>query len=238
MEKNGHWQAKERYPLVDQIRGIAVVLMIIYHFCYNLNYFGHIKVNMFHDPFWWTFPRVIVFLFLFVVGLSLPLAHPLEREFDYKKYFFRVGKIGAGALLISVGTYLMFPSRWVYFGTLHCIVICSFLVWPLLHRPKTALILCIVIAAPWIAGYQYPWFTMAHKSMDYIPALPWVSIVCLGIFAYSLSFHRLTITMPIYISVPLKFLGKNSLLVYLAHQPLLFGCTYGFTWLMNRIMVS
>jgi uncharacterized membrane protein len=231
MDGQPKMQEKARFPLVDQLRGVAVVLMIIYHFSYNLNYFKFIKVELFRDPFWWTFPRVIVFLFLFVVGLSLPLAHPENRSFHHKKYLLRIGKILAGAMAISLGTYLMFPSRWVYFGTLHCIAVCSLMVYPIIYRPKLALGIGLAILPAWLMGYEYPWIKLPHLSMDYIPSLPWVSIVCLGLFAHSIGFHRLRIPLPEFISSPLEFLGIHSFLIYLVHQPILFGIVFGLSQL-------
>lgn len=231
MDKHSQRKDKTRYLLVDQLRGIAVVLMIIYHLSYNLNYFRFIKIQLFSDPFWWTFPRIIVFLFLFVVGLSLPLAHPQNKEFNHKKYFFRIGKILFGAVIITVGTYFMFPSRWVYFGTLHCIGICSLMVYPLLYRPKLALIIGLAILPAWLMGYEYPWIKLAHQSMDYIPSIPWVSIVCLGIFAHSMALYRYKLPLPIFISKPLEYLGIHSFLIYLVHQPILFGIVFGISQL-------
>ena len=43
---------KPRYLILDHIRGLAVVLMVFFHFSYDLNVFGFIKVDMFNDPFW------------------------------------------------------------------------------------------------------------------------------------------------------------------------------------------
>ena len=59
---------------LDQIRGLAVLFMLIFHFTYDLKLFGHVDVN-FQEGFWFFFPRLIVFMFLWSVGASLELVH-------------------------------------------------------------------------------------------------------------------------------------------------------------------
>jgi len=33
-------QAPQRYPALDALRGLAIIFMIVYHFCFDLAYFG------------------------------------------------------------------------------------------------------------------------------------------------------------------------------------------------------
>lgn len=57
---------------IDTLRGIAVVLMVFYHFVWDLNYFRLTSINVF-EPSWQTFARGIGTTFIFVMGLSLTL---------------------------------------------------------------------------------------------------------------------------------------------------------------------
>ncbi len=219
-----------RYPFVDQIRGMAVLLMIIFHTAYDLHLFKYAHIDFQKDILWWSFPRVIVFLFLSAVGLSLPLAHP--QQIKWSSFWKRWGKLALFAGLISLSTYQLFPSRWVYFGTLHCIATCSLMALPLLYRPKLAGLLAGLILGPLLFGFHYPWVKLNQPSMDYIPALPWVSVVLGGIWANSLNWHKVKLP-PNPFTYFLGFLGRWSLWIYLVHQPLLYGLFYTVTALRS-----
>ena len=210
-----------RYSLLDQIRGFAVFLMIVFHIFYDLSSYGYLKIDFNKDFFWYLFPRVIVFLFLFSVGMSLPLVN--LPKINWKKYWIRILKISFFALLISISTYIMFPKTWVYFGTLHCIALTSIMALPFLKLPKTSLLIALVLLLPsMIFNINIPWFTLGHKSMDYIAPFPWFGVVTLGIFAYHFNFHKYD-TSNFFLNKPLSFLGRYALWIYLVHQPLIFG---------------
>ncbi len=211
---------ESRYPALDMLRGFAVLLMIIFHFSFDLKVFGYASIDFQNDPFWWAFPRVIVFLFLFAMGQSLELVH--QKSIDTKKVAKRFLKLAFFAALISIFTYAAFPDRWIYFGTLHCIAICTILALPFVKRPWIAFIVALVILVPVIFGFRWPWIRMDHASMDYIPALPWLGVVLLGQFSYHHKAHQLSI--PNFPGKrPLLHFGQHSLWIYLIHQPLLFG---------------
>ncbi len=214
---------KKRFALLDQTRGFAIILMAIFHFSYDLTNFGFINIDFYKDPVWLIFPRIIVFLFLFCVGLSLPLSH--LPKIKWNKFFVRFFKIVIAAIAISVFTYIAFPKQWVYFGTLHCIATCSLLALPFLNFPKISLLLGIALPVMAFLDINIPWINLGHKSMDYIPVFPWLGVVLIGIFAHSVRFHQLPI--PNYIgNRQLQFLGRHSLIIYLIHQPLLFVIVY------------
>ena len=122
---------RKRFPLIDQIRGFAIVLMIIFHFFYDLKIFGYNNINFSKDFFWYELPRVIVFLFMLAMGLSMPLIH--SEKVNWKKFWPRWIKIALGALVISIYTYFMFKSAWIYFGTLHCIALASLVSLPFIN---------------------------------------------------------------------------------------------------------
>lgn len=214
---------KKRYSLIDEIRGLAVVLMIIFHGAYDLNFFGFVSIDFHRDLFWWFLPRLIVFLFLFTMGMSLGLVH--KKSIQWQPFAKRFLKISFFALIISVATYFTFPTRWIYFGTLHCIATCSLLALPFVKREKLAGVLALILIIPLAFKYQYPWVKLPHQSMDYIPAIPWLAATLLGIYAYHLKLHTKELS-PNKFTKLLAALGKKSLLIYLLHQPLLFGVVF------------
>ena len=49
--------ATPRFDAVDALRGLAMVWMTVFHFSFDLNQFGYIKQNFYHDPVWtWQLP--------------------------------------------------------------------------------------------------------------------------------------------------------------------------------------
>jgi len=222
--------SKKRFEFIDFIRGFTVFLMIIFHFFYDLNIFGHVKIDFTRDLFWWSFPRLIVFIFLIAVGMSLALVH--KDGVLFPLFWKRFSKITLFALAISVATYFGFRKNWIYFGTLHCIAVSSILALPFLRKAKLSLFTSLIILAPLVFGFRYPFFKMPHNAMDYIPLFPWFGVVTLGIALYHFGLHRLSIPSFIGKKV-LLWLGRHSLMVYILHQAIMFPLVYGVTVLLR-----
>lgn len=219
-----------RYRLVDHWRAVAIILMIFFHFCFDLDVFGYIDINVQEDLFWWFLPRLIVFMFMMAVGVSLRLVH--KNGLRLKKFWPRFVQLIFFAITITITTYFLFPKSWVYFGTLHCIAVCSVLALPFIQSPKLSGILGLLITIPALFCLNYPFPKMAHISMDYIPVLPWFGYVLLGIFIESKNWDKM--------SYPrfkgdriLDFMGAHGLFIYVVHQPIMYGLIYGF-YLLHR----
>lgn len=219
---------KKRYPLLDYIRGVAIILMIIFHASYDLNVFGFVEIDFFKDKLWYVFPRVIVTLFMFAVGCGLTLAH--KEEIKWNSFWKRFLKLAVCAVGITISTYFMFPEGWVYFGTLHSIALCSFMALPFLKYPRVSLVVGLILIIPHlILGHSIPWILLSHKSMDYIPPFPWLGVVLLGIFATHQGYLKIEFKDN-FLLKGLEFLGIHSLVVYMLHQPLL----YALVWLLYK----
>ncbi len=65
---------RDRFELIDLLRGTAIALMFAYHFSFDLNYFGILHQIFYQDPFWLAARSVILSSFLVLVGASLMLA--------------------------------------------------------------------------------------------------------------------------------------------------------------------
>jgi uncharacterized membrane protein len=216
-----------RSRVIDAIRGLTIILMIFFHFSFDLYNFGFLKTDIIHEPFWYALPRVIVFLFIFAVGMSLTLAH--QDKINWRPFWKRFLKISAFALLISLVTYNLFPDNWIYFGTLHAIALISVMSLPFLKKPKLSLLLALLLFIPSIFfDKNIPWFSLPHQSWDYIEPFPWVGASLLGVFAVHKKLHLQSIPDNRLVR-SLNFLGKHSLFIYLVHQPILFGSVYLFS---------
>src|SRR5262249_39040038 len=138
-----------RVPAIDALRGLAVALMIVYHFSFDLRYYGLIGADFEHDPFWLGVRGLIVSLFILLVGVSLVL--PARAGLPLGHFCNRCAVIAVRGLAAPVGSYLLFPQSFIYFGILHCIVAASILARPLVERPRTALAIGVAIIVAGLA---------------------------------------------------------------------------------------
>lgn len=231
---------RPRFQLVDVARGIAIVMMFIYHFSFDLNYFNFIEQDFYRDPFWINFRIVIVSTFLAVVGISLYLAH--HKHFNQRGFIKRLAILIACAALVSLSSYLMFPRSTIFFGILHFIAAASLLGVLFVRFYWLNLILGagIILISMF---YQHPVFNhpllqwiglMTHKPVteDYVPLLPWFGVVLIGIFFARWAYTHGNFTAlsrwqsHTVVARGLQFAGRHSLLIYMLHQPLFIGSLY------------
>lgn len=233
-----------RYPLIDVLRGSAIVMMIVFHFCFDLTSFNYADFDFYHSRFWLNFQILIVSIFTFVMGMSFQLAH--QNYFNWKKYFKRLGLLGLCALLITVSTYFVNGDRFIYFGILHFIFVASILAIPFVHLYWTNLILGagillinILYTNPFFNQIYLQWIgfmTFKPATDDYEPVIPWFGVVLIGMFfaRWAISNGKLRLFenwQDISLGGKLlKMAGIHSLLIYMLHQPLLYGLFYLIAW--------
>jgi len=224
----------------DALRGGALCLMFVYHFAFDLRFYGVFAADFEHDPFWLAFRAMIVIAFMMLVGMSLVLA---DRASATSAHFWRrIGIIAACALLATIGSWILFPRTFIYFGMLHAIAVTSLLGNFVVRRPWfAAAIGCIVIALglllsnPAFDTRSLSWIgfaTAKPATEDYVPLAPWAGFVFLGIaLAHGLARQDFRAVTPLAFAPRwLRWLGRHSLAVYMVHQPLLLGAL----WLIVR----
>ena len=226
----------ERILWIDVIRGVSILAMITFHFAFDLMYFGFSKPNLIYQPDWRLFERIIAFSFLFIAGLSLFITH--GSVINWNSFIKRYGVTAICAVMISTVTYVLFNGDMIRFGILHAISVSGLISLLLLKLNSFFLALLAVIIflinllipQPLEGDYFWQWLIYTNEtphSLDYRPVIPWIAPFILGMASYKL-FKKWglleTSNNIIYRELSiLSWLGRNSLIIYLIHQPILFG---------------
>jgi uncharacterized membrane protein len=231
-----------RLDLPDVARGVALVAMAIYHFAWDLEFFGYAEPGMTAMGGWKLFARSIAGSFLFLVGVSLVLAH--RSGVRWRPFLRRLAMVAAAALVISLATWLAMPQGFIFFGILHQIAFASVAGLLFLRSPAlvTAIAAAAVLAAPHVLRadmFNHPalWWvglsTQNPRSNDFVPVFPWFGMVLAGMAATRFAGDRGILAWLSSLrfgswAAPLRVAGRHSLAVYLIHQPLLIGLVWLF----------
>lgn len=221
-----------RLAWLDAARGAALVAMILYHGAWDMSVLGLIPVDIYASRGWTLFARAIASSFLVLVGVSLVAAE--SRGVLARAYPKRIALIAGAAAVITAATLIATPETPILFGILHCIAASSVLGSACLRLPGPACLALapVVIALPRLdlAAFDAVWMQWLGlrsgppSSLDYVPLLPWFGATLIGIGLAKLLptvIERAGPRVPV-----LDALGRNSLLVYLVHQPLLLAVLY------------
>lgn len=219
-----------RYPELDALRGLAVLLMMAYHFLFDLSeYYG------FNVPYISSLAiaRCIASLFLLVIGICFVISW--DRT-PHDKRWAKAGKravvLLAASGIISGATWLFDPASFVRFGILHLIGVGALL--QPLFRPlgrwnalAGAALILTMLALPMPGSWWLLPLGIVPSgffSVDYYPLLPWFGVVLLGMsigdFCYVPSPRAALAPLQ---SFPfprwLTGTGQYALLLYFLHQP-------------------
>ncbi len=241
-----------RFDRLDALRGVAIAWMTAFHFCFDLNYFGWMRQSFLSDPVWTVQRTCIVSLFLFCAGLSQAVAH--EQGLGWPRFWKRWAQVAACALLVTAGSWFMFPRSYIFFGVLHGIAVMLVIVrltagWGRWLWPLGALAIALPHAVAQLHAMDpslealnrapLHWLGLVSRkplTEDYVPVFPWLGVLWWGVAAGQwLLVHRreaLAGAVP-RAAVPLAWMGRWSLTWYMVHQPVLIGLVAGATALVR-----
>jgi len=235
-----------RFWEVDFLRGVAVAMMVLYHFVFDLNYFGISNFDI-HGGFWFYFAHLTAFLFVLLVGVSLVLSHERMVLLGQGEAFLpKLLRKGVWILCLAMGitlvTYVAVGNGFIVFGALHLIGVSLIFAYPFLRLGAANAFLgsLVIFIGIYLQSLSvgYPWLlwlglsTVGFYSLDYLPLFPWFGVVLLGIAVGDIFYrgYRRRIFIPelssSYAVKPLAFMGKKSLVIYLIHQPILIAILY------------
>ena len=227
-------QNKNRIWELDALRGLAILCVIVIHFLFDLVYFFGLGISF--PPFYLFVQNYGGVVFVVLSGLCATLG---SRSFRRGLIVFGCG------MLITLVTFVMWKMGMggrdlvVRFGVLHLLGICMML-YPLFRRLPTAALAIIGVALV-VMGYAvqnvtvsarwlFPFGLMAEDfvSGDYFPLLPHLGWYLLGSCIGRTVYREKKTLLPGRFGESafarfFCFCGRQSLLIYLLHQPLVYG---------------
>lgn len=243
----------QRYDSIDTLRGLAIVWMTVFHFSFDLNWFGWIHQNFYDDPVWTGQRTVIVSLFLFCAGLGQAVA--VEQGQTWQRFWRRWLQVAGCAVLVTIGSYWMFPRSFIYFGVLHGIALMLIVVRSTAGWGRALWIAgALAIAMKWAAAAAighwpaldflndraWNWLGLVSRkpiTEDYVPLIPWLGVMWWGMAAgqWLLARRRAFVARPMpKATAPLAWMGRWSLSWYMVHQPVMIGALMAVRYLSLR----
>ncbi len=233
---------KRRIILIDELRGFLILCMIFYHtlysMCFLFNFYKMKSILFFFEP---VQPLFAAF-FILISGAVSQLSH---------SNLVRGLKLMGISLVITIVTYFIMPRQIIVFGILHMLsfsmITYGIFDKALSNIPtQIGLILSAVFFLAtmniekgfigisffkvYIPDYLYninvlfPLGITTNEffSADYFPIFPWIFVFLFGSFLGR--FLKSGNLPQIFYEDKVKFLsfcGRNSLIIYLVHQPII-----------------
>jgi len=220
-----------RIELIDGLRGLAVILMVLHHFLYDLVEFLDAPGWLFSNPVFDVLHIIFAGLFILLAGVSSRFSHSNIK---------RGLKVLAAALVITLVTWAM--DMIIVFGILHFMAFAMIFYgitgkfWQKLPKAIAPVLYVLLTVASvyflenvessskmlWMFGITYPGF----YSADYFPILPWIFVFLFGTW---LGGYIREGKLPAWFyrakAPKLAWVGRRAFIVYIIHQPVLYGLT-------------
>lgn len=247
-------RGKKRYDILDAIRGFAVINMVAFHAMWDLVYLYGLDIPWFYGAGAHIWQRLICGSFILVSGFSAALGRRrFGRGFeificgalvslvlkiampDVPNLFNVLTFLGSAMLLINLikPFLLRLPPA---FGAAISVLLFAF-TYNVNYGYLSIFGMRIAIPSAFYSGYissylGFPptWFA----STDYFSLMPWIFLYLFGFFICCMMKNGDKLGILAHKSPrPLVFIGKKSLIIYMLHQPVVYGVLY----LISRVGV-
>ena len=231
---------KQRYSLIDSVRGFAIINMMLFHLYFDVAELFRLGFTI-NDTVIDVWQLFICTAFMIISGISLNFSHHALRNGIVLNLL---------GFLITAVTTLAVPSAQIHFGILNFLGCAILIIQPLrvyidkippeIAAAASALLFIILYGVPngyiglmQLRIFQLPDFLyqtdfLAYLgfpskyffSADYFPIIPFIFVFIFGYCLYHIIENRNFQTYP-YLKIPfIDFIGRHSLVIYMAHQPI------------------
>lgn len=222
--KNGHTTRQKtpagRYALLDELRGLDLVSMMLYHACWDMMFLFGIWMDWYIGWPGRLWQQSICWVFILLSGFCVPLVFMPEDRVVFGVLTF----LGSAMLLTGVLEPLLkkippaaglavsavlfaltyhLDERWLGFGGLR-----------------------LALPDAWYANYFTAFFGFLpfdFYSTDYFALLPWLFLFWAGYFLHFCMGRQRMEPLRRSVCPALGWMGRHSLLLYLLHQPVIYG---------------
>jgi uncharacterized membrane protein len=227
-----------RIVAIDQLKGVALILMIIYHIIVMIPQMnlGYINTN---NIFIELIGKISHTIFILTSGINLYLSFKKNKEKFYNSQYTRLFKLLIGSLIMSYISYLAFgDTLYVKFGILHFLLISTLLSYPILESKKLSIMfLCINLIVILLISKKkeifnsicksnpllcfnlgiYNQYNYNYQSLDHFPIFPKYSHFLIGVIMGQFIDTDILSPNELYLPKFVEILGKNTFEIYIVH---------------------
>jgi uncharacterized membrane protein len=226
---------------IDITKGIAVIMMVIYHLFY-MAYLMNKPIIDINLP--WVSAMAVLShsIFIYMVGVNLHISYKKDPDGFYRKQSLRALKLLGYGLLMTLITYLIYPNAFIRYGIFHFIASAIIISMVFIQTKLKASfgILLFMIMAFYIENNKDTFGYMClntknlcfnlglynnFNSIDHFSFIPFFIYVLLGIKTGQIIYPQLKSPLNIKenkITNGLAIIGKYSLNIYLVHWVIIY----------------
>jgi len=242
----GMEEKKKRIEIIDALRGFAVTLMVIHHALYNTATFLGAPWWLYKNPVFDVLQALFIGLFIVISGISSRFSR---------------GNVERGSIVFVIAVLITYVTvrmeMPIYFGILHLLGLLMIFygitrkLWDNIPRKVAPFIYITLIIISALARLYFSptsdnlvisdilsvlgWRQKGFVNYDNQHILPWIFVYLFGTWVgeyiregrFPSRFYEMKV--PVF-----PFIGRNALLVYVLHQPVLFGITMYIAYLMAQ----
>lgn len=239
--------SKVRYTVLDILRAFAIIAMVVYHTLWDLVYMFGVNIPWYKTDAGFIFQQSICWSFILISGFCFSLG---------RRKLKRAVTVLVCSLVITAVTALVMPENIILHGVLSLLGTSMLVTIPLekllkkIHPFVGLIINAVLFAVTYnVSGgtigfgkfaVHLPDFLYANNitaffgfphggfnSSDYYPILPWLFLFWCGYFICQYCKRKdLLKHLSVFSCKPLEFIGRHSLEIYMAHQPIIYGVLF------------
>ena len=245
----------------DELRGFAVFCMVFYHGFYTMAYLLGLPWGEWLYPFSCPLNRGLPGLFIFIAGISSNLTHSNlvrgAKLFGVALLVTIATAIAVPQELIVFGILHFLSICMMAFGLLQRlrsshgdpppfhlwpVILCAVLLLLTWRVPSGYLQIPFLLRLSLPQAWYQPWLAplglpgAGFSSADYFPLIPWCFVFAAGTVVGRLARDGKFPAWTYPSRVPFfSFLGRHALLIYIVHQPVIYGAGLLVQWIGSQL---